>query len=425
MSGFVCQTWTSDLNGESVRKAVTGRPRQLPIPEPEVRRPDSFSTTATQGPHDTMTLRNQVLIWIAFLVVLVLLLWLFRGILLPFVVGAALAYLLNPLVNQLQRWHFSRGWATAVVLLSVITIFVGLFFIFVPLVGQQIIGLLQRLPGYVSDLQGLITEWSPSINEWLGPERAAQFQTSINDLARQALGFIATLPAELVNIGYTGAAVIGVTVLTPVVAFYLLLEWEGMVRGLQGLLPRDHKPEINGILGDIDKSMAGVIRGQGGVLLIDAVYYATALSLLGLNFGLAVGLISGLLSFVPFMGFAVGFSLSIGIALVQFWPNYWMVVAVAAIFMGWQFIEGNILYPKLVGSSININPVWLMFALLAFGALFGFVGLLLAVPLAAIVGVLVRYGVGKYKASSLYLGQNDPLIVTDPKGETDDVASAP
>jgi len=353
-----------------------------------------------------MTLRNQVLIWIAFLVALVLLLWLFRGILLPFVVGAALAYLLNPLVNQLQKWRFSRGWATAVVLLSVITIVVGLFFILVPLVGQQIIGLIQRLPGYVNDLQELIREWSPSINEWLGPERAAQFQATINDLTRQALGFIATMPAELVNIGYTGAAVIGVTILTPVVAFYLLLDWEGMVRGLQSLLPQDHKTEINSILGDIDKSMAGVLRGQGGVLLIDAAFYATALSLIGLNFGLAVGLISGLLSFIPFVGFAFGFVLSMGIATVQFWPNYWMVVAVGAIFLGWQFIEGNILYPKLVGSSININPVWLMFALLAFGALFGFVGLLLAVPLAAIVGVLVRFGVGKYKSSTLYRGHN-------------------
>ena len=353
-----------------------------------------------------MTLRNQVLIWVTFLVVLILLLWLFRGILLPFVVGAALAYLLNPLVNQLQNWRFSRGWATAVVLLSVITIVVSLFFMYVPLIGQQIIGLIQRLPGYVSDLQALITRWSPEINEWLGPERAAQLQTSISGLASQALGFIATLPAELVNIGLTGAGVIGFTLLTPVVAFYLLLDWEGMVRGLQGLLPRESRAEINQILSDIDKSMAGVIRGQGGVLLIDAAYYATALSLIGLNFGLAVGLIAGLLSFIPYVGFAVGFAISVGIAVVQFWPNYWMVVAVGAIFLGWQFIEGNILYPKLVGGSININPVWLMFALLAFGALFGFVGLLLAVPLAAIVGVLVRYGVAKYKASTLYLGQN-------------------
>ena len=353
-----------------------------------------------------MTLRNQVLIWVGFLAVLVLTLWVFRGILLPFVVGAALAYLLNPLVNQLQKWRFNRGWATAVVLLTVIAVIISLFVMFVPLIGQQVIGLIQRLPQYVGDLQALVARWSPEINTWLGPDRAAQLQASLNDLTRQALGFIATLPGELVNIGLTGASVIGITVLTPVVTFYLLLDWEGMVRGIEGLLPQEHKGEIQLILRDIDKSMAGVIRGQGGVLLLDAAFYATALSLVGLNFGLAVGLIGGLLSFIPFVGFAVGLGLSVGIAIVQFWPNWWMVALVCGIFGFWQFIEGNILYPKLVGSSININPVWMMFALLGLGAVFGFVGLLLAVPMAAIASVLVRYGVSRYKASALYLGRN-------------------
>ncbi|WDR03338.1 AI-2E family transporter [Devosia algicola] len=153
-------------------------------------------------------------------------------------------------------------------------------------------------------------------------------------------------------------------------------------------------------------SMAGVIRGQGGVVLIDMAYYATALSLVGLNFGLAIGLIAGFLSFVPFLGFTLGFGLSMGIAVVQFGDNWVLIAVVFAIYMIGQFIEGNVLYPKLVGSSININPVWLMFALLAFGALFGFVGLLLAVPLAAIGAVLIRFGVAKYKSSTLYLGHN-------------------
>ncbi|QYO78560.1 AI-2E family transporter [Devosia salina] len=351
-----------------------------------------------------MALRNQVFIWIGLLLALILSLWVFRGILLPFVVGAALAYLLNPLVNQLQKWRFNRVWATVVVLFSVLTLVVSIFFMFVPLIGQQVIGLIQRLPGYVADLQELAVAWSPEINAWLGPERAAQLQNSLNDLARQALGFIATLPAELVNIGLTGAAVVGFTVLAPVVAFYLLLDWEGMVRGIDDLLPKEHKGEVKGILREIDKSMAGVIRGQGSVLLLDAAFYATALSLIGLNYGLAVGLIGGLLSFIPFVGFTVGLGLSVGIAIVQFAPNWWMVVLVAGIYLFWQFIEGNILYPKLVGSSININPVWMMFALLALGAVFGFVGLLLAVPMAAIASVLVRYGVRKYKESALYLG---------------------
>lgn len=139
-----------------------------------------------------MALRNQVFIWIGLLIALILVLWIFRGILLPFVVGAALAYLLNPLVNQLQKWRFNRAWATVVVLLSVLTIVISLFFMFVPMIGQQIIGLIQRLPRYVSDLQELSATWAPEINAWLGPDRAAQVQASINDLARQALGFIAT-----------------------------------------------------------------------------------------------------------------------------------------------------------------------------------------------------------------------------------------
>lgn len=353
-----------------------------------------------------MTLRNQVLIWVGLLIALVLVLWVFRAILLPFVVGAALAYVLNPLVNQLQRWHFNRAWATTVVLFCVIAIVLGIFFMFVPLIGQQFIGLIQRAPQLVADLQAVAARYSPEINEWLGPERAAQLQNGIDDMARQALGFIATLPGELVNIGLTGAAVIGFTALTPVVAFYLLLDWEGMVRGIEELLPREHKGEIHAILADIDKSMAGVFRGLGSVLLLDAAFYATALSLVGLNFGLAIGLIAGLMSFIPFVGFLLGFVLSVSIAIVQYWPNWWMVALVGGIFMFWQFIEGNILYPKLVGSSININPVWMMFALLALGAVFGFVGLLLAVPMAAIASVLVRYGVAKYKASTLYLGQN-------------------
>ena len=353
-----------------------------------------------------MTLRNQVLIWVGFFAVLILLLWLFRGILLPFVVGAALAYLLNPLVNQLQAWKFNRAWATAVVLFCVIAIILGLFYMLVPLVGQQVVGLVQRLPGYASDLQELARRWAPELNQWLGPERAAQLESSISDILGQAVGLVGVVTTEVVNSGMTVISVIGFIIFTPVVTFYLLLDWDGMVRGLHSLLPRDHKVEILGILREIDSSMAGVIRGQGGVILILAAFYATALTLVGLNFGLAIGLIGGLMSFVPFVGFAIGFVLSMGIAIVQFWPDWWFIVIVFAIYMVGQFIEGNILYPKLVGSSININPVWLMFALLAFGALFGFVGLLLAVPLAAIGGVLIRYGVRKYKASTLYRGQN-------------------
>lgn len=353
-----------------------------------------------------MTLRNQVLIWTAFFVVLLLVLWIFRGILLPFVIGAVLAYLLNPLVNQLQKWHFNRGWATAVVLLSVVTVILGLFFMLVPLVGQQVVGLIQRLPAYAADLQELARQWAPELNQWLGPDRAAQVEATVTDLLGNAVGVVGAITAEILASGMTLISVIGIIVFTPVVAFYMLLDWESMVRGLHNLLPREHTGEVEAILEEIDTSMAGVIRGQGGVILILAAFYATALSLAGLNFGLAIGLIGGLMSFIPFVGFAIGFVLSMGVAIVQFGTNWPMILVVVAIYLIGQFLEGNVLYPKLVGSSIGINPVWLMFALLAFGLLFGFVGILLAVPLAAIGGVLVRYGVRKYKESSLYRGQD-------------------
>lgn len=355
-----------------------------------------------------MTLRNQVVFWLIFSVVLIFVLWIFRSILLPFVVGLTLAYLLNPLVNRLQRLRFSRGWATAVVLLVVLSIIVGLLFMVVPLGIQQSIGLAQRLPEYIVELRTLAYQWLPTINEWLGPERALQLENSINELLSNLPAWTAALTATIASSSGAILNTLGLIVIAPVVAFYLLLDWEGMNRGLDDLLPIDHRAEIRGVIEEIDRSMAGVIRGQGSVVLILCFYYATALTLCGLNFGLAIGLITGLLSFVPFVGFLTGLMLSVGVALVQFWPNWVMVVIVFTIFIVGQFLEGNILYPKLVGSSIGINPVWLMFALFAFALMFGFVGLLLAVPLAAISAVLTRFVVRKYKESALYRG-----VITD------------
>ncbi len=333
-------------------------------------------------------------------------LWVFRGILLPFVVGLTLAYLLNPLVTWLQRLRFSRGWATAVVLLLVLSIIVQVFIIVVPLIAQQVTGLVQRLPEYFSALRLLANEWIPSLNQWLGPERVHQLETGLDDLLNNVPAITATITTWVAQNGWNIVSQLGIFIVSPVVAFYLLLDWESMVRGLDNLLPRDHREEIRGVLQQIDKSMAGVIRGQGSVILILCVYYSTSLSLAGLNFGLAVGLIAGLFSFVPFVGFLTGFVLSMGIAVVQFWPDWIPVSIVFIAFVIGQFLEGNILYPKLVGSSIGINPVWFMVALFAFAFLFGFVGLLLAVPLAAISAVLLRWAVAKYRDSSLYLGRN-------------------
>jgi predicted PurR-regulated permease PerM len=363
-----------------------------------------------------ISLRNQLLVWTAFFVVVILVLWVFRGILLPFVVGIVLAYLLNPVVNLAQRLRLSRGWASSVVLLLVLAIIVGLFFVVVPLAIQQIAGLIQRLPDYVVQLRALANEWVPQLNSWLGPERAHQLETSLDQFLSNAPAMTATITAWLAQSGWSILNTLGLLIITPVVAFYLLLDWEAMVRGVDNLLPRDHRVEIRTLLNELDRSIAAVFRGQGSVILVLCIYYATSLSLVGLSFGLAVGIISGLLSFIPFVGFFIGLVLSVGIATVQFWPNWVLIVVVFVIYMIGQFLEGNVLYPNLVGSSIGINPVWLMFALFAFALLFGFVGLLLAVPLSAIAAVLMRWGIRKYRESALYIGQHGDKAET---AETD------
>lgn len=361
-----------------------------------------------------MTLRTQVLVWIGIFVAAILLLWLFRSILLPFVIGLALAYLLNPLVAFLARFRIDRTWGSMLVLAVAISIVVGLFLALVPLVAQQGAGLIARLPTYIRELQALLQEWAPQLSAWLGPERVAQLEASLADLLGRGVELTAALTAQLAQGGINILTTIAVLFIAPVVAYYLLVDWEGMVRKADELLPRPQQAEIRGILRDIDGAMAGVIRGQGGVILVLCAYYGTALTLAGLNFGLAIGLVGGLLSFIPYVGFLVGFTLSMTIALVQFWPDQWVfILIVLGIYTVGQFLESNVLYPKLVGQSININPVWLMFALFAFGLLFGFVGLLLAVPLAAIAGVLTRYAIAKYQASSLYLGTDavaEPVV---------------
>ena len=362
-----------------------------------------------------MTLRTQVLIWVGFTVVVIAAIWLFRPILLPFVVGIALAYILNPLANIVQRTGIGRGWATAVVLLAVLAAIVGIFVMITPLIATQIAGLVVRLPGYITDLNDLVRRIAPQLTEWLGPERAAQLEASLAQFLGTGVEFIGNLTAQVAQSGLTVINTLAFIILTPVVAFYLLLDWEGMVKGIDELLPREHRREIRTVLDQIDRSMAGVVRGQGSVILVLTVYYATALTLTGLNFGLVIGLMTGLFSFIPFFGFLTGIILSMTIALVQFAPNWWFVLLIFMVYMIGQFLEGNVLYPKLVGQSININPVWLMFALFAFAFLFGFVGLLLAVPLAAITATLTRYAVRRYKESALYHGERPAKGVPEPE----------
>ena len=356
-----------------------------------------------------MTLQRQVTFWIGVLLALILVLWLLSAILLPFIAGLVLAYFLDPVADALERLGLPRLAATLTILLfSILVLALGVVLV-VPVLGGQIGKFAGELP---ADLQSLMFRFNEVAPQWLKDVLAkseTNIQGSVADFAKWAAGWIVTLLSSILTGGMALVNIVSLMVVTPIVAFYLLVDWDRMVAKVDSWLPREYVGTVRVIARDIDAALAGFIRGQGTLCLLLATYYATGLSLAGLKFGLAIGIVTGILSFVPYAGAITGGVLSIGIALVQFWPDYPQILLVGGIFAIGQFIEGNILSPKLVGHSVGLHPVWLMFALFAFGYIFGFVGLLLAVPMAAAAGVLVRFALKQYLASRLYLGVPRPI----------------
>ncbi len=354
------------------------------------------------------TLRRQALFWSAALIAFIVFLFVFRGVLLPFVAGFALAYFLDPVADFLERRGLSRLWATVVIVSVFIGIFTLALLVIVPILLDQLLGFLDQVPGYLERLRELAASLPAGV-DWLNGflqlepgALSAQIEQFLTDNAA-ILGDFAT---RILSGGLALVNVLGLLVVTPVVAFYMLLDWDRMVSQIDACIPRDYVDSVRRLGRDVNAAVAGFIRGQGTVCLILAVFYATALTLVGLNFGLLIGMFVGLISFIPYVGAFVGLFLSVGVALVQFWPDWIMIALVVVIFFVGQTIEGNFLVPKLVGESVGLHPVWLMFALFAFGSLFGFTGMLIAVPASAAVGVLVRFAIARYLDSDLYLGSS-------------------
>lgn len=351
-----------------------------------------------------MTVRNHILFWLCALFALALFLYVFRGILLPFVAGMGLAYCLDPIADWFERRGFSRMMATVVILFVFLIIFILSLIIIIPLLGAQTANFIERLPGLASQLQMRLSEINAGwLERVIGDDRATM-QQSFSELLKEGAGWLTGLLKSVWSGGQALLDIAGLFVVTPVVAFYLLYDWDRMVAKVNSWLPRDNADVVRQLADEINVALAGFVRGQGLVCLLLGGFYAIGLSLAGLNFGLLIGLLAGLLSFIPYVGSITGFLLSIGVALVQFWPDYFSIILIAVIFAVGQFLEGNVLQPRLVGRSVGLHPVWLMFALFAFGSLFGFVGLLVAVPLAAAVGVLVRFGLKQYLESRFYKG---------------------
>jgi predicted PurR-regulated permease PerM len=370
-----------------------------------------------------MTIQRQIGFWLAALAVAVLLLFVLRGILLPFVAGFALAYLLDPLADKLQKVGIGRLGASLLILVIFVLVFIITLMILVPFAAQQVGAFVERVPSYVARLQELANEQLKPLLERLGANGALpEMQTSVGNLISQGIAWIATFLQGLWSGGQALLGIFSLLVVTPVVAFYMLVDWDRMVRTVDSWMPVSQRETIRVIAHDIDRAIAGFVRGQALVCIILGSFYAAGLTVIGLNFGALIGMTAGLLSFIPYVGSLTGLILSMGVAIVQFWPDWTMIAATLGIFIFGQFVEGNILSPKLVGDSVGLHPVWLMFALLAFGALFGFVGLLLAVPLAAAMGVIARFALGRYLASPLYRGPSANPVIMHPRVEADDKA---
>lgn len=364
-------------------------------------------------------LKRQIMFWLAVFAIFVLFLYVFSNILLPFVAGMALAYFLDPVADRLERIGLSRMMATVVILIAFVVIFALSLMVIIPVVISQASEFVQHIPGYLTQLQEVIAgsdaAWVP---DWIGSQLDT-IKANFSKVLAEGAGFIASLFGRIWDSGKTLIDVLSLLIVTPVVAFYLLLDWDRMIAKVDAWVPRDYVDDVRQIATEMNTAIAGFVRGQGSVCLILGTYYGVGLSLVGLNFGLLIGLFAGIISFIPYVGSMVGLVLAVGLALVQFWPEYFSIVLVVAVFFSGQFIEGNILQPKLVGSKVGLHPVWLMFALFAFGALLGFLGLLIAVPAAAGVGVLVRFALTRYLQSDLYHGETRTLPRTHKTGTSE------
>lgn len=354
---------------------------------------------------DFVTLKRQINFWLISFALFALFVYLFSPILLPFVAGMALAYLLDPVADRLEALGLPRLGATIVILVLFVLAFVLILLLLLPILGNQLAAFLDAFPNLISSLQELITSgFGSRLFEMLGIG-GNELKANVGSLLGEGAGWIGGLLKSVWNGGQALLSVISLFVVTPVVAFYLLLDWDRMVAKIDGWLPRQHRDTVRQLAHEMDLAVAGFVRGQVSVCFLLGAFYAIGLAAVGLNFGLLIGIGAGLVSFIPYVGATLGLVVSLGVALVQFWPDWPMVAAVLAIFAVGQFLEGNVLQPKLVGNNVGLHPVWLMFALFAFGYLFGFVGMLIAVPAAAMIGVLIRFVLTQYMASALYTGE--------------------
>ncbi len=339
--------------------------------------------------------------WLTLFALFCLAVYVLRSVLLPFVAGIIIGYLLDPLTTKFTKWGMNRTLATLLVMLLVLIFLVPALLILIGIIDEQLGQFLTELPRYIS---AFIKKMEPVFLELqdhfptLQPEKIREY---LRSNMTNNLKLVGSVMGGLVSSGFALINLLSLLLITPVVAFYMLRDWDNFLAKVKELLPQNSKKEIMIQAKEIDRALSGFIRGQLSVCVLLGTFYSLGLYFVGLELGVLVGFMAGLISFIPYIGSIFGFVVSISIAFAQF-DTLTPVIHVALVFFIGQFIEGNFLTPKLVGDNVGLHPVWVMFALLAGGVLLGFLGLMLAVPVAAIIGVLLRHAIENYKQSSLY-----------------------
>lgn len=345
--------------------------------------------------------RNWVF-WLTLFVLFCASVYILRSVLLPFVAGIIIGYLLDPLTSKFTKLGLNRTLATFLVLFLVIITLVPALIILFGVIDEQLGRFIAVVPQYIGSLikkiEPLIIELQDRFPN-LEPDKIKDY---LRNNATNGLKLVGSVFRSVITGGFAFFNLLSLLLITPVVTFYMLRDWDKFIAKVDSLLPRSSKASIRQQTREIDRTLSGFIRGQFSVCVLLGTYYSLGLYFVGLELGVLVGFIAGLISFIPYVGSIVGFVVSLGIAFAQF-DSLMPIIQVVIVFITGQFLEGNFLTPKLVGENVGLHPVWVMFALLAGGVLLGFLGLMIAVPVAAIIGVLIRHAIENYKKSSLYL----------------------
>ncbi|MGB9154268.1 MAG: AI-2E family transporter [Alphaproteobacteria bacterium] len=340
--------------------------------------------------------------WLLILAAFIAVLWLFKPVLLPFLAGLAIAYFLEPAVTALEKRKVPR-WAGALIVLSgFLFVVVAMILLISPMLNHQIGALINALPEYIAAIRQSYLPWA---QDWLARFSPADVE-KIRDAATQssgdAMGWVSQTVKNIVSGGFAFIDAVALSILTPVTAFHVLRDWHKLTKVVDQLIPRRHYAVIREQMKAIDETLSGFVRGQAMVCLILGVIYSTGLAANGLKYGATVGIIAGVLTIVPYVGTVFGWLTSVILAAVQFDGDWLRIGLVVGVFAVGHFLEAYILTPRFVGKRVGLHPIWVLFALIAGVKLMGFTGVLIAVPTAAVIGVLVRFAVREYKRSAIY-----------------------